>query len=117
MFTLFRKRNERFYESGRMIVGLIERCSSVVAQAIATTPGKRNTRRNAHTAAMARVNQEAMELRRTLLVVCTHCCCFVRRKLLAGLIHSHPSFSFPKTDIYRGTTPKDARLVHEQCWG
>ncbi len=71
MFTLFRKRNERFYESGRMIVGLIERCSSVVAQAIATTPGKRNTRRNAHTAAMARVNQEAMELRRTLLVVCT----------------------------------------------
>ena len=54
-----------------MIVGLIERCSSVVAQAIATTPGRRNTRRNAHTAAMARVNQEAMELRRTLLVVCS----------------------------------------------
>jgi hypothetical protein len=53
-----------------MLVGLIERCSSVVAAAIASTPGRRNTRRNAHTAAMARVSREAMELRNTLLVVC-----------------------------------------------
>lgn len=53
-------------------MGLVERCSSVVAAAIAATPGRRNTRRNAHTAAMARVNQEAMELRRTLLVVCVN---------------------------------------------
>jgi len=53
-----------------MIVGLVERCSSVVAAAIAATPGRRNKRRNAHTAAMARVNKEAIELRRTLLVVC-----------------------------------------------
>ena len=70
-FSGDRKRNERYFESGRMIVGLVERCSSVVAAAIASQ-GRRNTRRNAHTAAMARVNQEAMELRRTLLVVCTH---------------------------------------------
>jgi hypothetical protein len=55
--------------SGRLIVGLIERCSSVVSAAIASTRGRRNTKRNAHMAAMARVSQEAEELRRTLLVV------------------------------------------------
>jgi hypothetical protein len=67
---IHRKRNARFFMSGRMIVELIERCSSVVAAAIASTRGRRNTKRNAHTAAMARVSQEAAELRRTLLVVC-----------------------------------------------
>ena len=54
-------------------MALVERCSSVVAAAIASTPGRRNTRRNAHTAAMAHVSNEAAELRRTLLVVRYHC--------------------------------------------
>jgi len=55
-----RSRNERFFMSGILLVDLIERCSDVLAQA----SGRQ--RRNAHTAAMAHVTREAMELRRTL---------------------------------------------------
>lgn len=66
----------------------------MVAAAIAATPGRRNTRRNAHTAAMARVNAEAMELRRTLLVVCVflmngmNVVCSTVPVLMSPLMHS-----------------------------
>lgn len=71
LFVCHSKRNERFFMSGTRIVGLIEQCSSVVAAAIASSRSRRNTKRNAHTAAMARVSQEALELRQTLLEVRT----------------------------------------------
>jgi hypothetical protein len=62
-----RKRNERFFLAGRMLVDVIEHSSKKVAKAIASTPGWRNARRTAHTQALEQVNQEAIELKRTLL--------------------------------------------------
>lgn len=59
-----RSRNERFYFSGMLLVSLVERCSDVLAQA--SNRSRNPQRRNAHTAAMAQVTREAMELRRTL---------------------------------------------------
>lgn len=91
--------------SGHMIVGLIERCSSVVAAAIASTRGRRNTKRNAHTAAMARVSQEAAELRRTLLVVC-----YRKEYALFPPWVTHIFLA----DVYRGKATTDTGLVLEQ---
>ena len=69
-FILPRNRNERFYMSGMLLVGLIEQCSSVLAQVSGRSRGgNQNQRRNVHAAAMAQVSRDAMELRRTLLVV------------------------------------------------
>ena len=59
-----RKRNERYFFTGRMLVDLIERSSIKVAKVIAKT---RSSRRNAHTRALEQVSAEAQELRRTLL--------------------------------------------------
>jgi hypothetical protein len=50
-----------------MLVDVIEHSSKKVAKAIASTPGWRNARRTAHTQALEQVNQEAVELKRTLL--------------------------------------------------
>jgi hypothetical protein len=62
-----RKRNERFFMAGRMLVELVDRSSKNVAHAIAKEPGWRNARRTAHTQALERVSQEAGELRKTLV--------------------------------------------------
>lgn len=63
-FGCFRKRNERFFFAGRMLVDLIEKSSIKVAKVIAKT---RSSRRNAHTRALEQVSAEAQELKRTLL--------------------------------------------------
>lgn len=60
-----RSRNERFFMSGMLLVNLIQRCSDVLSRASGRSRNQ-GQRRNAHTAAMAQVTREAMELRRTL---------------------------------------------------
>jgi hypothetical protein len=62
-----RKRNERFFLAGRMLVDLIERSSTKVAKAITSLPRWRNARRLAHTQALEQVSEEARDLRRTLI--------------------------------------------------
>jgi hypothetical protein len=64
LVLMFRKRNERFFLAGRMLVDLIERSSIKVAKVIAKT---KSSRRNAHTRALEQVSAEAQELRRTLV--------------------------------------------------
>jgi len=65
-----RRRNERFFLSGRMMVDLIEQSSKKVAKAIATQSGGRNNmRRNQQILALENVLKEARELRRTLISV------------------------------------------------
>ena len=59
-----RKRTERFFQSGKLIVDLIERSSIKVAKVIAKT---KSSRRNAHTRALEQASAEAQELRRTLV--------------------------------------------------
>jgi hypothetical protein len=56
-----RKRNERFFLAGRMLVDLIERSSKKVAKAIASTPRWCSTRRMAHTKALEQVSEEATD--------------------------------------------------------
>eukprot|EP00980_Cylindrotheca_fusiformis_P017944 scaffold5703_cov132-Cylindrotheca_fusiformis.AAC.3 len=63
-----RKKNERYFSAGRMLVDLIEQSSWKVANAIAASPGwRQNARRTAHTRALEQVREEAEELKRTLL--------------------------------------------------
>jgi hypothetical protein len=50
-----------------MLVDLVQRSSTKVAKAIASTPRWRNARRLAHTQALEKVSEEAQDLRRTLL--------------------------------------------------
>lgn len=59
-----RKRTERFFQSGTLIVDLIERSSIKVAKVIAKT---KSSRRSAHTRALEQASAEAQELRRTLV--------------------------------------------------
>lgn len=59
-----RKRTERFFQSGKLIVDLIERSSIKVAKVIAKT---KSSRRSAHTRALEQASAEAQELRRTLV--------------------------------------------------
>lgn len=66
----FRKRNERFFLSGNLLVNLVEQSSAKVAKAIASQPG-RNPRRNAQIAALEAVLKDARELRTTLVSVRT----------------------------------------------
>ncbi|OEU16706.1 hypothetical protein FRACYDRAFT_149910, partial [Fragilariopsis cylindrus CCMP1102] len=63
-----RKRNERFFLSGRRLVHLIEQSSTEVAKAIAKLP-RRNSSNSMirHTQALKQVSEEARSLRRTLL--------------------------------------------------
>jgi hypothetical protein len=63
-----RKRNERFFLSGRRLVHLIEQSSTEVAKAIAKLP-RRNSSNSMirHTQALRQVSEEARSLRRTLL--------------------------------------------------
>jgi len=63
-----RKRNERFFLSGRRLVHLIEESSTEVAKAIAKLP-RRNSSNSMirHTQALKLVSEEARALRRTLL--------------------------------------------------
>lgn len=65
-----RKRNERFFLSGRRLVHLIEKSSTQVAKAIASLPRSRKNNNNSmirHTQALRQVSEEARSLRRTLL--------------------------------------------------
>jgi len=65
-----RKRNERFFLSGRRLVHLIEQSSTQVAKAIASLPRSRKNNSNSmirHTQALRQVSEEARSLRRTLL--------------------------------------------------
>lgn len=66
-----RKRNERFFLSGRRLVHLIEQISTQVAKAIASLPRSRKNNSNngmiRHTQALRHVSEEARSLRRTLL--------------------------------------------------
>eukprot|EP00535_Pseudo-nitzschia_heimii_P004080 CAMPEP_0197182374 /NCGR_PEP_ID=MMETSP1423-20130617/6353_1 /TAXON_ID=476441 /ORGANISM="Pseudo-nitzschia heimii, Strain UNC1101" /LENGTH=290 /DNA_ID=CAMNT_0042632787 /DNA_START=49 /DNA_END=921 /DNA_ORIENTATION=- len=65
-----RKRNERFFLSGRRLVHLIEQSSTQVAKAIASLPRSRKSNSNSmirHTQALRQVSEEARSLRRTLL--------------------------------------------------
>ena len=66
--TQNRKRNERFFLSGRRLVHLIEQSSTEVAKAIAKLP-RRNSSNSMirHTQALKQVSEEARSLRRTLL--------------------------------------------------
>ena len=67
---LYRKRNERFFLSGRRLVHLIEKSSTQVAKAIASLPKSRKSNNNnmiRHTQALRQVSEEARSLRRTLL--------------------------------------------------
>ncbi|KAL3923839.1 MAG: hypothetical protein SGILL_001415 [Bacillariaceae sp.] len=60
-----RKRNERFFLAGRMLVDLIETSSTQVAKEISSM--RRNARRQAHAQYLKQVSEEARALRRTLL--------------------------------------------------
>ncbi|KAG7362859.1 Gins complex like protein [Nitzschia inconspicua] len=60
-----RKRNERFFLAGRMLVDLIERSSTQVAKEISSM--RRNARRQAHAQYLKQVSEEARDLRRTLV--------------------------------------------------
>lgn len=60
-----RKRNERFFLAGRMLVDLIETSSTQVAKEISSM--RRNARRAAHAQYLKQVSEEARDLRRTLL--------------------------------------------------
>ena len=64
-FVVFhhRKRNERFFTAGRLLVDLITTSTVKVAKQIAS----KRDRRPAHTRALEQVSAEAQELRRTLL--------------------------------------------------
>jgi hypothetical protein len=65
-----RKRNERFFLSGRRLVHLIEKSSTQVAKAIASLPRSRKNNNNSmvrHTQALRQVSEEARSLRKTLL--------------------------------------------------
>jgi hypothetical protein len=62
-----RKRNERFFIAGRMLVDLIERSSTKVARAITSLPRWRSARRLAHTQALEQASEEARDLKRTLI--------------------------------------------------
>eukprot|EP00536_Pseudo-nitzschia_multiseries_P017472 jgi/Psemu1/225201/e_gw1.1579.7.1 len=64
-----RKRNERFFLSGRRLVHLIEQSSTRVARAIADLPRSRSGSSSMirHTQALRQVSEEARSLRRTLL--------------------------------------------------
>jgi len=67
-----RKRNERFFLSGRRLVHLIEQSSTQVAKAIASLPRSRKNNNNSmirHTQALRQVSEEARSLRRTLLQI------------------------------------------------
>lgn len=63
-----RKKNERFFLAGKILVDLIQHSSEKVATAIASSPRwRQNARRTAHTRALEHASQEASELKRTLL--------------------------------------------------
>lgn len=67
-----RRRNERFFLSGRRLVHLIEQSSTQVARAIASLPRSRNSSNSnsstiRHTRALTELSREARALRRTLL--------------------------------------------------
>lgn len=63
-----RKKNERFFLAGKLLVDLILHSSEKVATAIASSPGwRQNARRTAHTRALEQVSEDATELKRTLL--------------------------------------------------
>lgn len=65
-----RKRNERYFLSGCMLINLMENSSKKVAKEISSRIGSRlNTRRNADIAALERVQKEAAELRHSLMKV------------------------------------------------
>ena len=65
---LYRKKNERFFLAGKILIDLIQHSSEKVATAIASSPRwRQNARRTAHTRALEQVSQEASELKRTLL--------------------------------------------------
>lgn len=68
LFDRCRKKNERYFLAGRMLVDLIEQSSQKVAKAIASSPRwRQNARRTAHTRALEQVSEDASELKRTLL--------------------------------------------------
>lgn len=64
-----RKRNQHYFMSGRMVVDLIENYAKSTAANSESTPGRRNQRRT--TAAVQKLELEAAELRRTLLMTYT----------------------------------------------
>jgi len=67
-----RKRNERFFLSGRRLVQLIEQSSTQVAKAIASLPRSRKPNNDSmirHAQALRQVSEEALALRRTLLQI------------------------------------------------
>lgn len=65
-----RKRNERFFLSGRRLINLIEQSSTAVAKAIAKLP-RRNSSNSMlrHTQALKELSEEARSLRRTILQI------------------------------------------------
>jgi hypothetical protein len=65
LYPLIRRRNERFFLSGRMLVDLIETSSTQVAKEISSM--RRNARRQALAQHLKQVSEEAQDLRRTLL--------------------------------------------------
>lgn len=72
LFATYRKRNERFFLSGKMLVNLIDHSTKTVAKVIAKT---RSSRRNAHTRALEYAAAEAQALRQTLVT------CFAGERL------------------------------------
>ena len=63
-----RKRSERFFLAGQILVNLIERSSTHIAKEITSMPRWRSTNRMAvHTQALQQVSEEALALRKTLL--------------------------------------------------
>jgi hypothetical protein len=63
-----RKRSERFFLAGQILVNLIERSSTHIAKEITSMPRWRSTNRMAlHTKALQQVSEEALALRKTLL--------------------------------------------------
>ncbi|CAJ1962409.1 unnamed protein product [Cylindrotheca closterium] len=63
-----RKKNERFFLAGKVLVDLILTSSEKVATAIASSPRwRQNARRTAHTRALEQVSEDATLLKRTLL--------------------------------------------------
>ncbi|KAL3940245.1 MAG: hypothetical protein SGBAC_005180 [Bacillariaceae sp.] len=63
-----RKRNERFFLAGKILVDLIQHSSEKVATAIASTPRwRQNAKRTTHSRALEQVSEEAALLKRTLL--------------------------------------------------
>jgi hypothetical protein len=83
-----RKRNERFFASGRLLVDLVESSAKKVAKAIASQTTGRNARRNSQIDALENVLQEATALRKTLLSVrCVTLIVFVQMLCSQTFLH------------------------------